>query len=145
METIFHNEAEMGIFARTYLSNIASSPMHATIIGLSGNLGSGKTTFTKALARELGITEEVQSPTFVIAKYYSLTNQKWDELVHIDAYRIEHPNEIAVLRWGELTSHPRKLIVIEWPEQLKENYPSFASTLVFTAKDQYTRTIITPQ
>jgi tRNA threonylcarbamoyladenosine biosynthesis protein TsaE len=61
----------------------------STILALQGNLGAGKTVFTKGAAEALGVTEHVTSPTFVIQKTYELTNQPWKQLVHIDAYRLE--------------------------------------------------------
>ena len=68
----------------------------AVVCALHGDLGAGKTTFTQTLARELGVEEIVTSPTFVIMKNYELTNQPFEKLVHIDAYRIEEIDEMRV-------------------------------------------------
>ena len=69
----------------------------ATVLALHGELGAGKTTFTQTLARTLGVTDAVTSPTFVIMKLYELQHQSFETLIHIDAYRIEHSDEMRVL------------------------------------------------
>lgn len=83
------------------------------LIVLAGDLGSGKTTFTQGLARALGITDAVTSPTFVIARTYPPESGR-PGLVHVDAYRIgstlelddldldtELAGGVAVVEWGE--------------------------------------------
>lgn len=96
----------------------------ATVLGLSGDLGAGKTTFTQSLAQHLGVTETVVSPTFVIAKFYPTTHPDWDTLVHMDAYRIDDVEELAPLGWNSLLATPRTLVVVEWPERIKEQLPA---------------------
>ncbi len=90
----------------------------AAIIGLYGELGGGKTTFMKYLAESFGIKETIQSPTFVIEKIYELENKPFQHLIHIDAYRIEKEEEIINLGWNEITSDPKNLICVEWPERI---------------------------
>ena len=91
----------------------------AVIVGLSGHLGSGKTAFVKAVATELGITETVTSPTFVIMKIYDTTNTRWARLVHIDAYRLNGAAELTALRFDDLVADKHNLIMVEWPEQIE--------------------------
>src|SRR3989344_3743235 len=88
----------------------------ATTLLLSGELGAGKTAFVKALARILGIKEDIISPTFVIMKFYPLTGQLFKQLIHIDAYRLEKADELTHLGFEELCKDPVNLICIEWPE-----------------------------
>jgi tRNA threonylcarbamoyladenosine biosynthesis protein TsaE len=104
----------------------------ALVVGLSGNLGSGKTAFVKAVALALGIRESVTSPTFVIEKIYNIFSGdptsvrgagSWGQLVHIDAYRIESARELEVLNFEELVEDPNNLILIEWPENVREILP----------------------
>ena len=95
----------------------------ATIVGLYGNLGSGKTTFTQSVARELGIKEAVTSPTFVIEKLYETKHKHFKRLIHIDAYRLEKGRELQDLNFEELVNNPNNLIIIEWPENVKEILP----------------------
>lgn len=107
----------------------------ATVIGLYGDLGAGKTTFTKALASVLGITEIVTSPTFVLEKIYTLKNKKLNKnflyLVHIDAYRLENSNELKGLGWGTIISDPGNIIVIEWADKVEDILPSYTKKIHF--------------
>lgn len=96
----------------------------AAIVTLTGDLGAGKTTFTQQLAKHLGVTEPVVSPTFGIMKGYEIEgNEYFDQLVHIDAYRIEDITEVGPLRFEELFRQPRTLICLEWPEKIADILP----------------------
>ena len=104
------------------------SEQEAILIGLSGELGSGKTTFVQGFARGLGIKERVISPTFVILKNFKITkikNQKSKikNLVHIDIYRINNSKEITDLGWKDLIKDPKNIILVEWAEKIKKLFP----------------------
>ncbi len=103
----------------------------AVVLALKGDLGSGKTTFTQTLARALGVTEPVTSPTFVIMKGYELEGQIFDTLIHIDAYRLETSVEMTVLGFANLIATPRILIVIEWAEKISDLLPEQTINLTF--------------
>jgi tRNA threonylcarbamoyladenosine biosynthesis protein TsaE len=106
----------------------------ATVVGLSGHLGAGKTAFVKIVAKLLGVKEEVTSPTFVIMKIYevnttiqirqpaendlTIQNLPWERLIHIDAYRLEKSEELEVLNFEQLVADPHNLIMVEWPENV---------------------------
>ncbi len=92
----------------------------ATLITLSGELGAGKTTFTQSIAKALGITDVVNSPTFVIQKIYAIPSGAFSRLVHMDAYRLKDSSELGVLGFDELLSQPETLIVLEWPERVPD-------------------------
>ncbi|PCI29009.1 tRNA (adenosine(37)-N6)-threonylcarbamoyltransferase complex ATPase subunit type 1 TsaE [Candidatus Wolfebacteria bacterium] len=92
----------------------------ATVVGLAGDLGSGKTTFVQAVAEALGVGETVTSPTFVIMKVYKLPSTNYQLLIHIDAYRLESAHELEVLGWDNIVSDPKNLILIEWPENVED-------------------------
>ena len=124
-----HSLEETATIAVEWLGHITGKKAEmgsATIIGLSGNLGAGKTAFVKCVAKLLGISEDVTSPTFVLMKLYDITAKKtsgesypWKKLVHIDAYRLERTQELEVLKFAELVADPNNLILIEWPENVK--------------------------
>ena len=102
----------------------------ARVLALSGNLGAGKTTLVQDLARQLGVKETVTSPTFVIMKRYDLPEgQRFDTLIHIDAYRVESPEELEILGLPEDLANPRNLICIEWAEKIPTLIPSSATKL----------------
>lgn len=86
------------------------------IIALSGNLGVGKTTFVQELGKVMGVKEVITSPTFTIMKKYSLENNQYDELVHLDLYRFESVAETKPIRLEELFTKPRTIVCVEWPE-----------------------------
>ncbi len=116
----------------------------ATVIALSGELGAGKTTLTQALARELGIRENVISPTFVIMKSYALTEAEghgFSRLIHIDAYRLDSASELEKLGWAELLGNPRNLILIEWPEKVPEAIPEHTRRITLWHKNEEEREI----
>jgi tRNA threonylcarbamoyladenosine biosynthesis protein TsaE len=105
--------------AKDFLEKLAlSSFEEATIVGLYGDLGSGKTTFTQAIAKIFGIKEDITSPTFVIEKIYSLENPFYHNLIHIDTYRLESTKEMNALGWENISKNPHNIIFLEWPERV---------------------------
>lgn len=92
----------------------------ALVVGLSGHLGAGKTAFVKAVAQVLGISESVTSPTFVLMKFYktNVDNFKWQNLVHLDLYRLEKKEELKALDLPRVINNKNNLIMIEWPENV---------------------------
>ena len=107
----------------------------AAVLALHGELGAGKTTFVQALAEQLGVEEVVTSPTFVIQKNYSLLGD-WEQLVHIDAYRLDDPAELERLGFSELLASPKTLICIEWAERVRSLLPKDTLHLTFTLVDE---------
>lgn len=95
----------------------------ATIVALRGSLGAGKTTFVQALARVLGVEDTVQSPTYVLMKSYPISYKHFSHLVHIDAYRLEEPQQFGQLKPDEFLNDPSNIVVVEWPERVKGVLP----------------------
>lgn len=116
------------------------------VYGFSGDLGSGKTAFTKCVAKILGVTEHVTSPTFVIQKKYLIPSIDFPfkTLIHIDSYRLEHGKELENLGFKQELENTDNLIFIEWPEKVGDVLPQNLPTLTFTFIDDYTRTIEFP-
>jgi tRNA threonylcarbamoyl adenosine modification protein YjeE len=91
----------------------------ASVVLLEGDLGSGKTTFAKALAERLGIERNlVHSPTFILKKEYGTSHPHLRRLVHVDAYRFLHPDEASVLKLEHDLKDPAVLLVVEWPSKM---------------------------
>ncbi len=84
------------------------------IIGLTGDLGSGKTQLVKGLARGLGVTERVHSPTFTLLNQYVSGRVP---LFHLDLYRLETRGQIIGAGLEEYFFHPPGVAVIEWMER----------------------------
>ena len=131
---------ELSTLAKDVLATVPEKK-EATVLALQGDLGVGKTAFTKVLAKHLGIVGEITSPTFVIMKSYQIpAHPYFKSLIHIDAYRIEEDDEMRVLGFQELLTHPENLIVVEWPERIEALIPEDAHHLHFTLTGT-TRTI----
>lgn len=123
-----YESAHAGEFAARALDVLSTlSPKEsATVVALSGELGAGKTTFVQTVARALGVTETVASPTFVIQKSYPLSGQKWKRLIHIDAYRLKGPEELEHLGWHDIARDKGALVLLEWPERVLPLIPESA-------------------
>ena len=124
MEFISKSLEETAEIASNFASELELKESGATVVGLYGDLGSGKTTFMKYLAENLGIKETIQSPTFVIMKIFNFQSSIFNKLIHIDAYRIEKEEEMLNLGWQEIISDPKNLICIEWPERISGVIPT---------------------
>ena len=111
--------------AEEVLADVKSAPPNqAAVLALSGDLGAGKTTFTQTLARLLGISESITSPTFVIMKKYEVEGDpRFRHLVHVDAYRLNSIEELQVLHFETELGEANSLVVVEWAEKVKEILP----------------------
>jgi tRNA threonylcarbamoyladenosine biosynthesis protein TsaE len=115
----------------------------ATVLALTGDLGTGKTTLTKEIAKQLGIKKNIISPTFVIMKFYSLPKDQkilpsLKKLVHLDAYRLEDENDLLKIGWQEIMTEPN-LVIVEWPEIVKKEIPQNALLVKLSHIDEKTR------
>ena len=103
----------------------------ATVVGLSGELGVGKTVFARELLRALGVKGKIVSPTFVLLREYKTLSSKYPNAYHADAYRLSGPGDAKPLRLGELMKGKRNLLLIEWPERIKGVIPNSALMVRF--------------
>lgn len=119
--------------AHDFLAGLVPAGKGATVVALSGDLGSGKTTFAKGFAEALGLRpEDVTSPTFVIEKRFDIdSHAHFKKFIHIDAYRLEKPEEIERLGWGDTVADAGNLILIEWPENIGKSLPESAVKISF--------------
>jgi tRNA threonylcarbamoyladenosine biosynthesis protein TsaE len=113
----------------------------AVVVALNGDLGSGKTTFSQSVGEALGVREAVLSPTFIIEKIYELHRQPWQHLIHIDAYRLNDPQELVNLGWKQIISKPENIILIEWAGKVESILPEGTIRITFTGVDETTREI----
>ena len=119
--------------------NFESEKFPNMIICLNGELGSGKTVFTKGIANALGITESVTSPTFSIIKEY---NDGEMPLYHMDVYRLDGNTEGVGI---EEYFNKNGLVVIEWANTIKDILPDERLDIKFKVIDENKRLlVITP-
>lgn len=86
---------------------------HSKVILLNGDLGSGKTTFTQRLLKNLGYVEPVDSPTYTIVNEYQLNQHI--KVFHFDLYRIKHKEELYEIGFEEYFAGKDNYKIIEWP------------------------------
>jgi tRNA threonylcarbamoyladenosine biosynthesis protein TsaE len=94
------------------------------VVALSGELGSGKTTFTQGFAEGLGITSRILSPTFILMRSYELEDPG-RSFYHIDLYRLEGgiKEEMANLGIFDIFDDPNDIVLIEWAEKAEGLLP----------------------
>ena len=98
---------------------LAAKATPGMVIALTGDLGAGKTSLTKAIAKGLGVTDTITSPTFTIVKEY---HSGRIPLYHFDVYRIGDPEELYELGYEEYF-YGEGLCVIEWADLIEEFLP----------------------
>ncbi len=132
--------SELQTFAREAAGRISARAFatraQAFVVYLSGDLGSGKTTFMQAFARELGVEATLKSPTFVLMKNYAISWSGFTRLVHIDAYRLQKAEEFEALKPKTFLNDPHALVCVEWPEQINDALPKPDMYLKFKAGEE---------
>jgi tRNA threonylcarbamoyladenosine biosynthesis protein TsaE len=130
------NEMQLIEYAKT----LAATLQPGAVIALIGDLGTGKTTFTKALAEGLGIGEPVQSPTFTIIKEYQSGRLP---LYHFDVYRIDSAEELDDLGIDEYL-FGRGVCVIEWADKVPGIFPegTLVIELAYTDDEDLRKVIV---
>lgn len=103
----------------SFSQELGNSLKGGEVIELIGDVGAGKTTFTKGLAKSLGITDEIQSPTFTISRVYEGAK---NNLVHYDFYRLNDAGIMAI-EMQDVIDDPNNITVIEWGEPVREVLP----------------------
>lgn len=110
--------------AQELAKEVLASPHKKTVVvGLIGDLGSGKTTFVKSFASGLGIRSSITSPTFLIQKKYKIKRSGFLSFLHVDAYRIKKISELYTIGFKSELSNNQNIIVIEWADMIKKLLP----------------------
>jgi len=107
----------------TLASNFVQAKINGKkIICLSGELGSGKTTFTQGILTAFDAKGPYTSPTFNIIKEYDVDKNGIKKIYHIDAYRIKS-DDMELIGWRDITADKDALTIIEWPENVSDILP----------------------
>ncbi|KKR34162.1 MAG: hypothetical protein UU37_C0001G0026 [Candidatus Gottesmanbacteria bacterium GW2011_GWA2_41_12] len=132
-------------------SNVAETEQIAKSIGerlkggevlcLYGDLGSGKTTFTQALGRHIGIKKRILSPTFIIVRHYDIDNKIIRNFYHLDLYRLSSIEESQDLDINQFLGKPGNITVIEWPEKIEKIIQKKRINIYFKYINENTREI----
>jgi len=140
-------------------SDFAKKLKGGEVLCFYGNLGSGKTTFIQAIAKALGVKENVTSPTYVLLKKYRTARKKLTRskktvakntqcpmpndqyFYHMDAYRLNDSQEALDLGIEEIWSDPSNIIAIEWADKIADILPAKRIDLCFETKGENERKI----
>ena len=112
------------------------------VVAFFGEMGAGKTTLIKALCQHVGVTDEVNSPTFALINEYHTTGGK--SIFHFDLYRIDDIEEIFDLGFDDYFANGY-LTLIEWPDKMKGYLPEEALKVELHVNADGTRTIAVPE
>ncbi len=134
---ILKSEKQTRAWARKFASGLKGGE----VLCLVGDLGSGKTAFTKGLAQGLGVKQIITSPTFVLMKVYEGNLN----LVHIDAYRLSSGEDLKAIGASDYFSDPNYVTVIEWADKVKDVWPKKRIMIWFEVKGKNQREIIIKQ
>ena len=132
-EREINSTEEMIEFGKEISSNLEGG----SVLELIGDVGAGKTTFTKGLALGLGVLETVQSPTFTISRVYEGDNLT---LSHYDFYRL---NDYGIMKMelAENLSDPQNITVVEWAGDLADILPEKHLKLIFESVSEDKRLV----
>lgn len=128
-------------------SQLPANNDSAVVLALSGDLGSGKTTFVQGFAKGLGVSSRIISPTFILLRQYDLSNSKKGKFFHIDLYRLDKNvgDELSNLGFREMVSDPSNIVAVEWAEKAKSVMPRNTYWLGLEGRDDNTRKISLPK
>jgi tRNA threonylcarbamoyladenosine biosynthesis protein TsaE len=140
MEIVTKSAKETKVLGEKYGTDLIkiNKPL---VLALSGDLGSGKTTFLQGFARGLEIKRRVISPTFILMRKYRTSGGRIFH--HIDLYRLDEgvSEELANLGFDEIIKNPKSIVAIEWAEKAKESLPKETVWLNFEYMDNTKRKI----
>lgn len=128
---------EIGFGLGKKLAKNFSKNRLSPVLCLYGELGTGKTTFIRGLAKGLGIASRITSPTFT----YQRVHGGSPKLYHFDCYRLEGPDELLIHDLHEAVSNRDGIIAVEWSEKIKHHLPEKHTDIYFEYVDENEREI----
>ena len=134
MELKLDNLESINAVAKTFMENVGDN----TVLAFYGSMGAGKTTFIKALCKELKVKDQVNSPTFAIVNDYE--TQTGDHIYHFDFYRINKIEEAFDFGYEDYF-YSGSYCFIEWPELVEDILPKSTLNVSIIVNPDGTRTI----
>ena len=121
---------------------VKAMPADSTVYAFYGAMGAGKTTFIKAICKELGVEDEVTSPTFAIVNEYqpTITHHSTPIIYHFDFYRIKRIEEAYDIGFEDYLDSGN-LCFIEWPELIEELLPENTTRVTIREAEDGSRVI----
>lgn len=134
MKHLTTSEKETFDFAKKFAQEILHG---GDIVGLIGDLGAGKTIFSKGIGAGLGVAQNITSPTFVVMKIYDISNPSSDikHLCHIDAYRLKKGQDLVAIGVLEYFDRTDTITVIEWANYVKDILPKRTKFVKIKSED----------
>lgn len=126
LKIISRSEADTAKLAQ----DLAAELPRGTVIALYGDLGAGKTVFSRAFAKAIGVMETVSSPTYTIIQEYLLADGGY--FYHLDLYRIKNSRDALAFAVDEYLNDSNSYALLEWPERIEDILPP--GTLVINIK-----------
>ncbi|OOR90767.1 tRNA (adenosine(37)-N6)-threonylcarbamoyltransferase complex ATPase subunit type 1 TsaE [Moraxella bovis] len=121
-----------------HLANALAKTNPTGSLWLSGDLGAGKTTFTRYLLRALGHTGAVKSPTYTLVEPYNINGKP---VYHADLYRLNDPEELDFIGFFEYFDEPNSLVIIEWASRAESILPKPDITINITRQADESRVV----
>lgn len=122
-------------------ATLAAAMKGGETVCLTGELGAGKSTFTRGFIRYFIPHARVLSPTFTIVRHYPIAQGPITQIVHADCYRLNSKNTLETIGLSEMVNNKKSLVVIEWPERLHEFKADHPVHITFRINDAGTRRI----
>ena len=142
MKYLSHSLEETNQISLDFLAKISQiKNEQALVVALFGDLGSGKTTFTKGFAEFVGIKKTITSPTFVISKEYPVASSSIKKLVHVDCYRLSSEEDAENTGLTDYLNGGDAILILEWPENIESILPKNVKKIYFEYIDEKTRKI----
>ena len=133
-EVIIRDTADLDRAAAEFLEKIGDN----TLVAFFAPMGAGKTTFTTAICKALGVTDPVGSPTFAIVNEYLRADG--DYMYHFDFYRINRLSEAIDIGLDDYL-YSGCLCIMEWPENIEELLPEDTLRVTITVNPDLSRTL----
>ncbi len=122
------------VAAREFIANMGNG----TVFAFYGKMGTGKTTFIKAICEEMGVEDVITSPTFAIVNEY--TTSQGAPVYHFDFYRIKKIEEVYDMGYEDYF-YGGNLCFLEWPELIEDLLPEDVTKVYITTEEDGSRTV----